>query len=209
MLVRDIMKSPVTTIEPNTSLAEANGMCWELGIRHLPVMEGKRLVGLVTDRDIRFSTSPFAPVLFGENARVEEVMIRAVFTADPLDPVEDAARVMREHKIGCLPVLEGKRLTGIITGIDLLDALLIMAGVHSPSGRIEVLLENQPGELARLTAFFGEKKLNILSILTYVGAEESVHTVLRIGSLSTLPLAGELRQRGFVVVWPPDKPWSR
>lgn len=209
MLVRDIMSSPVAAIPPETTLADAYRMMREKGIRHLLVFDGERVVGVVTDRDLRLATSALAPSPFPPGSRIESVMIRDPLTADPSDPVEDAARVMRERKIGCLPVVEGERLVGIITGVDLLDALLRMTGVDKPSGRIEVRLPDHPGELARLTGFFGGRNLNVHSVLTYPEGPERVRTVLRVGSIETRPLAAELRRAGFDVVWPPEKPWPR
>lgn len=107
MLVRDVMKSPVLTVGPEATLEEAYKLLLERGIRHLPVVEEGRLVGIVTDRDIRLATSHLNPKGPCPGCtRVGEVMTREVVTAHPLDPVEEAARVMRERKIGCLPVLE-------------------------------------------------------------------------------------------------------
>jgi len=209
MLVKDIMKRPVITIGPQATLREAHQLMWERGIRHLPVVDEGRLVGIITDRDIRLATSVLRPNPLSCDARVYEVMKRPVLTADPLDPVEDAARLMREEKVGCLPVVEGKDLVGIITGIDLLDALIVLTGATRPSGRLEVLLPDRPGQLARLTAFFAEKKINIHSVLTYPIEDDKVMNVLRVETLEVRPLADELRARGFEVVWPPEKPWSR
>ncbi len=209
MLVKDIMKRPVITIGPQATLREAHQLMWERGIRHLPVVDEGRLVGILTDRDIRLATSVLKPNPLSCDAKVYEVMKRPVLTADPLDPVEDAARLMREEKVGCLPVVEGKELVGIITGIDLLDALIVLTGATRPAGRLEVLLPDRPGELARLTAFFAEKRINIHSVLTYPIADDKVMNVLRVETLEVRPLAEELRARGFEVVWPPEKPWSR
>jgi len=210
MLVKDVMKRPVITIGPEATLAEAHRRMWEYGIRHLPVVDERgELVGIVTDRDIRLATSTLKEHPLSCDARVYQVMTRPVLTADPLDPVEDAARLMREEKIGCLPVLEGRELVGILTGIDLLDALIVLTGATRPAGRIEVLLPDRPGELARLTAFFAEKKINIHSVLTYPVADGRVMNVLRVETLEVRPLAEELRARGFEVVWPPQKPWYR
>ncbi len=209
MLVKDIMKRPVITIGPQATLREAHQLMWERGIRHLPVVDEGRLVGILTDRDIRLATSVLKPNPLSCDAKVYEVMKRPVLTADPLDPVEDAARLMREEKVGCLPVVEGRELVGIITGIDLLDALIVLTGATRPAGRLEVLLPDRPGELARLTAFFAEKRINIHSVLTYPIADDKVMNVLRVETLEVRPLAEELRARGFEVVWPPEKPWSR
>jgi len=209
MLVRDIMRTPAVAIPPDTTLHDAYRTMQEMGIRHLPVIDGGELVGVVTDRDLRLATSALAPVPFPPGSRVSEVMARKVQTADPMDPVEDAARIMRARKIGCLPVLENDRLTGIITGIDLLDALIRMTGADKPSGRIEVRLPDRPGELARLTSFLSHRGLNVHSILSSPEGEDRIRAVLRIGSIETRLLAQDLRRAEFDVLWPPEKPCLR
>ncbi len=209
MLVRDIMRSPVVSISPGTTLEDAFRMMNERSIRHLPVLEGGRLVGIVTDRDLRLATSALSASPFAPGSRVSAVMCRTPLTADPMDPVEDAARTMRERKIGCLPVLEDGRIVGIITGIDLLDALMRMTGVDKPSGRLEVRLPDRPGELARLTASLNARDLNVHSILTYPDVPGLNRIVLRVGSIEVRLIAQDLRRSGFEVLWPPEKPCPR
>ena len=209
MLVRDIMKRPAVTVSSQTTLQDAYRILREKGIRHLPVTEADRLVGVITDRDLRLATSSLAPSPFPPGSHVAEVMSREPLTADPSDPVEDAARVMRERKIGCLPVMEDDRLVGIITGLDLLDALMQLTGVDKPSSRIEVRLPDHPGELARLTAFLSQRSLNIHSILTYPDGPDAVRTVLRIGTIDNHLVAQDLRRAEFDILWPPEKPWPR
>ena len=212
MLVRDVMTSPAVVIPPATTLEDAYRVMYEKQIRHLLVVEQTHLVGVITDRDLRLATSALtlAPHLPG--CRVSDVMCRDPLTADPSDPIEDAAFRMRERKIGCLPVMEDGAVAGIITGIDLLDALLRMTGVDKPSGRLEIRLPDQPGELARLTSFLSHRDVNIHSILSHPHSHPDGHwlrTVLRVGSIETRALAHDLRQDGFEVVWPAEKPWPR
>lgn len=165
-------------------------------------------MGILTDRDIRLATSHLNPKGPCPGcAQVGEVMTREVITAHPLDPVEEAARVMRERKIGCLPVLEDGALVGIVTGIDLLDALLRLTGVTEPSGRLEVRLPDRVGELSRLTGFLAERGVNIHSLLSYPEDEAFVRAVVRVNTLETHLLAEALRRVGFDVLWPPKKPW--
>ena len=209
MFVRDIMTSPVISISPETRLQDAYRLMQEKGIRHFPVLAGETLAGIITDRDLRLATSALSASPFAPDSRVEEVMCRTPLTADPADPVEDAARTMRENKIGCLPVLDGGRLVGIVTGLDLLDALMRMTGVDKPSARMEVRLADRPGELARLTADLSRRGQNIHSILTYPEGPQLLRVVLRVGSIETRLLAHELRRDGFDVLWPPEKPWPR
>src|SRR5450756_2599312 len=192
MLIRDIMRSPAVAISADTTLQDAYRTMREQGIRHLPVVEGKKLVGVVTDRDLRLATSSLAPSPFSPDSRVSAVMSASPLTADASDPVVDDGR-----------------LIGIVTGLDLLDALMRLTGVDKPSGRLEVRLPDHPGELARLTSFVSHRDLNIHSILTYPEGPDSVRTVLRIGSIETRLLAQDLRRAGFDVLWPPEKPCPR
>jgi acetoin utilization protein AcuB len=210
MLVRDIMTTAVITVAPGATLEQICLLMHEKNIRHLPVMEDGRLVGVVTDRDIHGATSSLCLAPSPPKGHVREVMSHPAKTAHPLDSVEETARTMRSLKIGCLPVLDEERLVGIVTGIDLLDALLRLTGVDKPSGRLEIRLADKPGELARLTASISSRMINILSILTYPeGGAAAVNTVLRVDTLETRPLAEALRREGFEVVWPPVKPWRR
>lgn len=209
MLVRDIMRSPAIAISPDTTLQDAYRTMNQKGIRHLPVLDGDKLIGVITDRDLRLATSALAAAPFPPGSQVAAVMCRAPLTADPMDPVEDAARTMREHKIGCLPVMNGEQLIGIITGIDLLDALMRMTGVDKPSGRLEVRLADHPGELARLTSFLSHRDLNVHSILTYPDGPDLVRAVLRVGSIEVRLIAQDLRRSEFEVLWPPEKPCPR
>jgi acetoin utilization protein AcuB len=206
MLVQDIMTSPVVVISPDTSLQDAYQTMLDKGIRHFPVLDGEKLVGVITDRDLRLATSALARIPFPPGAKVSAVMRKSPLTADPADPVEDAARTMREKKIGCLPVTDNDRLVGIITGLDLLDALMRMTGADKPSGRLEVRLPDRPGELARLASFLSHRNINVHSILTYPEGAEIIRAVLRVGSIEVRLLAHDLRRDEFDVLWPPAKP---
>jgi acetoin utilization protein AcuB len=205
MLVKEMMRTPVTVIPVMASIGEADQILLSHGFRHLPVVDQGRLVGILTDRDIRFVTSNLCQKPLGAGDPVSRAMSSPPLTADPLDPVEDAARIMREHKIGCLPVLDGGELVGILTGMDLLDALMTLTGVTKPSSRLEVVLMDRPGELARLTAFLASRHINIHSILTYPTPDATVRTVLRVDSNQIRPLAEDLRAVEFTVLWPVPK----
>lgn len=204
MLVREVMHSKPLTGSSTMTLEAAYALMRERSIRHLPVLDGGRVVGIVTDRDLRLATSRLSERPFAPGATLAEVMNRPVHTAHPMDPVESAARTMRELKIGCLPVVDGDELVGIVTGIDLLDALLRLTGAHHPSGRLEVRLADRPGELARLTAILAERKVNLHSVLSYSEDAERGRLVLRVGTIDIRGLARVLCDAGFEVVWPGD-----
>jgi acetoin utilization protein AcuB len=202
MLIREVMHPDPITITPKTKLNEAYRIMEEKNIRHLPVMDDEKIVGIVTDRDLRLATSKLTKNPFDVETRIQEVMSHPVQTAHPSDPIEIATRTMRELKIGCLPVVEDMKLVGIVTGMDLLDALLLLTGIHQPSGRLDVRLPDRSGELARLTALLAERKINIHSILTYPDKDRKIRLVLRVGTMEMKMLAEAICNAGFEVVWP-------
>jgi acetoin utilization protein AcuB len=202
MLIREIMKTDVVTVSPQTKLCEAYKTMNEGKIRHLPVVENNRLVGIITDRDLRYSTSRLAERPFDPEAEVKEIMTHNVITAHPNDPIETAARIMRDLKISSLVILENDKLVGIVTSIDLLDALLLLTGVHRPSGRLDVRLTDRAGELAKLTKLLAEKNINIHSILSYVEKDDRVRVVLRINTMEVRNIAEDLCNLGIEVIWP-------
>lgn len=127
----EIMNRTLVTVDTHASLRQAQRILDRRNIRHLFVMDGKRLVGIVTDRDLRkaapSSKSPLttsAREEFMDELKVVEVMLRKLITASPSTTVREAAKVMIQEKIGCLPVVEGKTLVGIVTETDLLEILV-------------------------------------------------------------------------------------
>jgi acetoin utilization protein AcuB len=207
MLVKDIMTIAVIATSAEASVEDACRIMKEKNIRHIPVVEGGRVVGVVTDRDVYGATSALLHEPCATGRLVGEVMSRPPVTADPLDPVESAAHTMRRLKIGCLPVVDADALVGIVTGIDLLDALLHLTGVGVPSGRLELRLADRPGELARLTAEISDRNINIHSLLSYPDVDQIARIVLRVNTMETRALADALRRAHFEVVWPAEKPW--
>ncbi|HWR21702.1 MAG TPA: CBS domain-containing protein [Verrucomicrobiae bacterium] len=127
----EIMNRTLVTVDTHASLRQAQRILDRRNIRHLFVMDGKRLVGIVTDRDLRkaapSSKSPLTASEreeFMDELKVVEIMLRKLITASPSTTVREAAQVMIREKIGCLPVVEGKTLVGIVTETDLLEILV-------------------------------------------------------------------------------------
>jgi acetoin utilization protein AcuB len=202
MLIREVMKSDPISISSLIKLADAYKLMIDKKIRHLPVVDDGKLVGIVTDRDLRLATSMLAKHPFDPETQIKLIMSHPVRTTNPNDPIESATQIMRELKIGCMPVVEDMKLIGIVTITDLLDALLLLTGVHQPSGRLDIRLPNRSGELARLAALLAEKKINIHSILSYPDADNKVRLVLRVGSIEIKPVAQAICEAGFQVIWP-------
>jgi len=121
------MTSDIATIGRNDELTIADDIMKMKRLRHLPVVEEGRLVGILTQRDL-FHAALSTALNFGEKAQkeflktvvVKEVMTEDVLTIDPGADVKEAARLMIEHKVGCLPVVENGKLVGLVTETDLL-----------------------------------------------------------------------------------------
>ena len=131
MQVKDWMRRRPVTVSPQETLRSAWRVIREHRIRHLPVVERGRLVGIVTDRDLRHALPSRAVGLetheiphLAEKVSIWEVMARAVVTIDREAPIEEAARLLLKYRIGGLPVVKGETLVGIITKTDLVRALL-------------------------------------------------------------------------------------
>lgn len=211
MLVGRRMKREPVTITRTESLAEARRRLDRHRIRHLPVVEADRVVGILTDRDIRqaapsslAAVAPAAAETFLERIRVEEAMARTVRTVSPFTPIEEAARLMQDNKIGCLPVTEGDRLVGIITETDILGVLVEVMGVREPSSRLELVLPDRPGVLADVTRIIKDRQVNITSVLTLPGPEAAKRTVIiRIKTMNPEPVRKDLEQAGYPATLPP------
>lgn len=213
MLVQDVMQYPVVTATTTQTIASAYETMQDERIRHLPVMDGDTLVGVVTDRDVRYMTSDLHPSPVEAEAEIHTIMTSDPIVAGPLDPVEEAARILRSKRIGCLPVLDGNKLVGIITVTNLLDAVIRLTGLEKPGGRVAVSLEDEPGQLARLTTRVADAGLDVRSVLSYYEDDdaddttpERLRVILRLDTINVRPLAERMRDEGFDVVWPIQKP---
>jgi len=154
------MRRPVVTIRVDTSVREAVKLMRERGIRHLPVLDGDgRLIGIVTDRDLRHVIFDVALGRVAEDSEggddvpVREVMTWGVVTVAPTADLRAAIAVMRERRLGALPVVEGGHVVGILTERDLLDALQVLlrervvrpsAAKGEPGGTYDAGMESPP-----------------------------------------------------------------
>lgn len=202
MLIREVMHRNPIFIDPSTSLSDAYILMNKNNVRHLPVVKDGVLLGIVTDRDLRLATSKLAREPLDPATSIDKIMNHPVETTRPSEPVEVATQTMRELKIGCLPVLEDSKLVGIVTGVDLLDAMLTLTGVHTHSGRLDVRLKDRTGEIARLTKIIADRNVSIQSILSYQEKDDKLRVVLRVSTMEIRTLAKEICAADFEVVWP-------
>lgn len=202
MLIREVMHLNPISVTPETTLRDANNLMNANNIRHLPIVKNNILVGLVSDRDLRLATSKLVEKSYDPQTMVSEIMSHPVKTTRPSEPIEVATQTMREFKIGCLPVLEDSQLVGIVTVANLLDAMLLMTGVHFPTGRLDVRLKDRAGEIAKLTKLIAERNVNIHSILSYQESNDKLRVVLRLATMEIRPLAKAICEADFEVLWP-------
>ena len=118
ILVREIMSRRLVAVTPDTPLSEARYLLAEHRIRRLPVMLGRRLVGIVSDRDLRSASASH------DWTPVAQIMTRRVVTVTAQTRVDEAARIILDGRFGGLPVVDGDELTGIVTETDLLRAFV-------------------------------------------------------------------------------------
>ncbi|MDH3258404.1 MAG: CBS domain-containing protein, partial [Deltaproteobacteria bacterium] len=150
MIVERRMRKNPVWVDEEDSMKKAIDLLKEKGIRHLPVLrDGEKLVGIVSDRDIKAaSPSPATSLEIREiyylldKIKIKQIMTKKPYTVSMGTPVEEAALIMREKKIGALPVVKDGKLIGIITETDILDAFLDAVGISRPGYRIEVALPN-------------------------------------------------------------------
>ncbi len=173
MLVRDYMTRHPFLAEPDMSIVEAQRLMGENNIRHLPVVgEGKRLLGLVTRHSLLVDPRRLGSLDVWEIARylsgltVRDVMIKAkdVITIHPDATIEEAARIMVERKVGCLPVVEGDFVVGILTDADMLAHLMQMMAANTPAVRVTVRMPDVRGELAKLVGAIAAQGWGILAL---------------------------------------------
>ncbi len=213
LLVKDSMTREVVVLSPETTAAEALALCRERRIRHLPVLEEGRLVGIVSDRDLRSAAPALghpgrASVL--EEIQVSGVMTRDVVTTRPDDPIEEAANRMRQKRIGCLPVVEDGELAGIVTSSDVMEALVQLMGAHEPGSRLVASMPDRPGTLAGAAGIFGVLGINIVSVVAGPRQEPPPGergpwraAIFRIDTINPTEAIETLERAGYSVLWPP------
>jgi len=185
MFVRDWMTKNPIVVSPKTSVEEAIRLMRENRLRHLPVVKKKdRLVGIVTQTDLlQASPSPATSLSVWEinfllaKMQVRDAMTRKVIVVEEDCPLEEAALVMAEHKIGCLPVVRRDRLVGIITETDLFNIFVEQLGARSTGVRLTLLVRDVKGELARLTGRIAELGGNIIRLTTLPAQEPDKQVV--------------------------------
>lgn len=160
MKIKNWMQSEPVTIDRQALLQDAAALMKEYGIRHLPVVdEEENMVGFITESDLRHFSFPSMV----EDIPIHQVMVLNPITTNPNASIETAARLIHDYKIGGLPVLDKKKLVGIITLSDILDAFIEVMGLLKQSTRLDVIV-NKKGGVEDVTRIIKENKGEIVSV---------------------------------------------
>jgi acetoin utilization protein AcuB len=208
MLVRERMSPKPVTITADVSITEALREMRQKQVRRLPVLDGEgHLIGIVSEKDLLYaSPSPATSLSIYEmhyllsRLKVSELMSTHVITVAPDVPLEEAARVMADNKIGGLPVVEDGRLVGIITETDIFKVFLEMLGARSSGLRLTVEIPEQKGEMARITTAIAQLGGNILALGTFLGDDPTTGLVtVKVEGVSGEALQAAMQELGLEI----------
>ena len=205
IVAKRMMRNPVY-VDENDSMKKAMDLLRERDIRHLPVLkDGEKLVGILTERDIKqASPSPATALEIREiyylldKVKVKQIMTRRPYTISSTAPIEEAALIMREKKIGCLPVVDAGRVVGILTETDILDAFIEGMGVSGPGYRMEIALPNRPGMLYEILKMMKDFDANVVSVATATHDDtDRKILILRIETKNYKLLKAAIKKAGY------------
>jgi acetoin utilization protein AcuB len=154
MFVGRRMTRNLITVTPDTSILKVKNLLKQYNIDQVPVVEGKKLLGIITDKDIREnSASPASTLSVHElnyllsEMKGAEIMTKKLYTVTPGTTIEDAVRLINEKRVNSLPVVVNGDLVGIITTCDMLNVLLEFMGIGTTSSRVELTLTIEQGQI--------------------------------------------------------------
>jgi len=193
MLVIERMSTTPVTITADLTVTQALEVIERRDVHHLPVVNDPgSLVGIITERDLLRAK--------GDEV-VENLMERRVITVTEYTPLENAARIMADHKIGSLPVMRDGKLVGIITQTDLFKVFLELLGAREPGVRLTMLVPEEKGMLAKLTAEIAELGGNILALSTFMGEDPTNRIItVKVENVSQEKLVAIMEAVGMEIV---------
>jgi len=201
MFVKLWMTSNVFTVNSSQPILEVEQIMREQRVRRVPVMQDGKVVGIITREDLfRAMPSIFDPSVSVESldqaGRIEaaSVMTPSPLTVEPSTPLEQAALLMRTHKLGSLLVMQGEELAGIITETNIFDAFLEVLGTKKPGAGIELKIDRNPSSFYAMLQLFKKFEMTILGITVYADFSEEHQLV-------TLKVQGEKIDALIEALW--------
>lgn len=202
MLVKERMTRNPVFIRPDTPVTEAQALMKREKIHHLPVLDKEeKLVGIVTEKDLLYASPSVATTLsvyemtsLLAKLKVDKVMSRDVVTVTEDVPLEEAARIMADRRIGGLPIVRGRTLVGMITESDLFRIFIELFGARQKGVRVTVTMPNLKGELARMTQAVAQAGGNIIALGTFLGEDpESGRCTIKVDGVTRDSLESALK----------------
>ncbi len=210
MYIGQIMHTNLVTVSPETTLVEAREVIEKNRIEHLLVVDKKgHLIGIVSDRDLKQNWASPATTLsvheltyLLQKVEVRMIMVKTLKTVAADTTIERAASIMQTESISSLPVMAGEQLVGIVTSTDVMAVLLQAIGMNEESLRLGVLVDDQIGRLAEVTAILKEARINIQSFFCWPVPEypDISHLVIRVARAEGDAAIAALSARGFKVL---------
>lgn len=198
MIVSHWMSADLVTVRKEASIQEAMALMKQESIRHLPVVDKKmNLLGWITDADLRGVL--IASML--EELTLEDVMIRKPFTIHPEMPIEEAARILLEKRVGGLPIVKNGALVGVITVSDILSAFITFLGLFTESSRLDIKVSGSPNplpEITRIVRLHGAEIISLCHLPLEEGPEYSYS--IRLKKTDLKPIIADLEEHGIEVV---------
>jgi acetoin utilization protein AcuB len=208
MFVRTRMTANPYTVGPDNSVPEAVAIMEEHKVRWLPVVKEGRLVGVLSEGDIAKAMPSKATSLAAgevlyllEKLKVSQVMSPDPIIVAPDALLEEAALLMRDHKVEMLPVVEDGRVVGVITDGVMFDTLIEMLGFRDSGTRLTIELDDRPGVLMRVGAITAKHRTNITHVAVIGTQFERAVIVLGLNSLKTDEIEAELAEAGYNVIY--------
>ena len=182
MLVKDQMTPDPIRGHPEMPVTEAQALLQEHHIRHLPIVDADgKLVGLVTKssliRAVPSDVRKFSPFVINyvlAKIKARNIMVKDIITISEDTAIEEAARIMADKKIGCLPVMRGDKLVGIISDNDIFNIMVNLLGARRAGLRVTVQQPDRAGEVARLSHVIAEQGGYLSGFVTYPTADPSI-----------------------------------
>jgi acetoin utilization protein AcuB len=187
MLVKDRMTPNPITIQPETTHKQASELMREHHIHHLPVVDRQgRLVGIVVEEDLLAAQpSPATTLSIYEihsllsKLQIRQIMSHPVHTTTPECPLEEAARLMLDQGIGCLPVMAADQMVGIITDTDIFESLVALLGGGGAGARFTLQVADKPGVLAKVAQTVASAGGNVISVITWHSREGQTYISIK------------------------------
>lgn len=205
MYVKNYMTKDVVTIPFDATISDVLSVMNERGVHRIPVMKQDVMVGLITDGNIQKATPTKATSLsiFEINyllakTKVADYMTKHVYTIDSEALLESAVKLMRQHNISCLPVVDHGKLVGIITEDDVFDALLSLLGFMEDSMQIAITVdEDKIGVIADITKVIKDEAGNISHMAVYHNPNGTKDVVIRVKAVNGEKIHESLIQAGY------------